>query len=76
VLGLKACTTTAQIQPAFLYNSGGGGTAHNKLGCPTSIVNQENAPADLLTGQSDETNSSIGIPIFEMILPYIQLTKS
>ena len=52
------------------------GTAHNELSSPASIVNQKNATADWVTDQSDETNSSIGIPIFQMILPYAQLTKS
>jgi hypothetical protein len=47
---------------AVLYKPGPptqGGTAHSSLGPPTSIINQEDAPTDLSTGQFDGTFSQL-----------------
>lgn len=40
-----------------------GGTTHNLLGHPTTIINQENVPTCLLIGQSDGSTSQLKFPL-------------
>jgi hypothetical protein len=57
--------TTLLLRLAFLYNQGHlpiGDIAQSGLGLPTSTVNQEHAPTDMPTGQSDGGNVSIEVP--------------
>lgn len=46
------------------------------LGSPTSIINEENAPKELPTGQPDGDIFSIEAPSSQMILAYVKLTKT
>lgn len=44
------------------------GTTHNGLNPPTIMINQENAPIDLPTRQSDGSNSSVEISSSQVTL--------
>lgn len=51
---LVACSAFYTTQEDHLSRSG---TAHSRLGLLTSIINEENSPTDLPTGQADEDGS-------------------
>lgn len=53
-----------------------GGTAHNGRGHSTSIINQENLPTDLPTGQSDGSFFSTEISSSQRTLASVALTKT
>lgn len=42
---------------------------------PTSIINGENATSDLPTGQFDKGNFRIEVPLSQMTVDYVKLTK-
>lgn len=52
-----------------------GGSTYSDLGLPLSVINQENAPKALPTGQSDEDNSSVETSFSLVTLDYITLTN-
>lgn len=51
------------------------GNAHSGLGPPSSTTDQENAPTDSPTGQSDEGIFLIGVPSSQMTLVSVKLAK-
>ena len=52
------------------------GTNHSELGLPTSIINQENIPTWVPTGQSGERIFSIEVLFPQMSLSCIKLIKA
>lgn len=57
-----ACSACFIIQLRTIYLPGVGGTMHNQLGPPISIINQETA-LQTCCGQSDEGFYSVEVPI-------------
>ncbi|KAL6046164.1 hypothetical protein STEG23_035474 [Scotinomys teguina] len=51
----------AGTSPVETVHASKDGTPHGELSPPTSIINQENAPTDILTGQNTGENSSIEV---------------
>ena len=54
------------IKDFFLYHfliSSQDGITHSELGTPPSVINPENAPTDLPTGQSDGGHPSLTFPL-------------
>lgn len=52
------------------------GTTHRGLGPPAPIINKENAPAGMPTGQSDEGIFSTDVPASQINLTCVKSTET